>query len=399
MTKKEEGLTHARRIALILDGSSATGQRMMTGLYRRATSYAQLRVRRYFEHELTSQGIGSLMDWKPDAVIAYCNDTTLLQQVRNALPGAPAVCMSAMPPGIADVVVTGNANELVGLSREHFLNNGLVHYAMFYAGEAEAAKIQSDFWHGHLKNKSETFHEYRYDSNITDLLHTPATESVDEIGTWLKSLPKPVGIYCPCDHAAAYLVRICSELGLDIPADVQLIGCDELDESLECLPHITSFDVPAERIGSTALETIFKLLDGEKIHEQILRVDGATLIPQGSTGMVPSQTSNIPAAIAYIESNAVQGIHVNDVYEQTQCASLMSFYRDFKIQTGELPALYIRRVRLDTARRLLATTQLNITRIAELAGFSSSNYFAQIFRKEQGMTPLQYRNAHKNKKT
>lgn len=396
MTKKTDHSVHASRIGIILDSSSTVGQQMVTGLNRRASSYPELKVRRFFEEALASQGIDPLINWQPDALVVFCDSSAFLKQVREALPDAPTVCMCAMPADLVDVLVTASIYEVTGLALEHFAENGIAHFAQFYVGdEVLATRIQAEVFQKHLRKKKGTFSSFRLDSNITDLLRAPTTEALDEIGTWLENLPKPVGIYASSDHGAAYLVRICTHLGLAIPKQVQVIGGSGLGESLESVPHITTIDLPSERIGGTALETVFRLLKGEVIEEKILRVDGATLVPLGSTGNLLNQISNIPAAIAYIEAKAAQGIHVDDVFEQTQSVSLMTFYRDFKKQAGELPALYIRRVRLDTARRLLSTTQLDITRVAELSGFSSSNYFAQIFRRELGMTPNQYRKSHK----
>jgi transcriptional regulator GlxA family with amidase domain len=146
-----------------------------------------------------------------------------------------------------------------------------------------------------------------------------------------------------------------------------------------------------------ALKTALNLLRGEKPESEITLVDGASLLPQGSTGIIPKILSDIPAAIAYIESHATQGISVDDVAQATQHVSRMTFYRDFKKEVGDSPAHYIRRIRLEAACRLLTTTQLDITHIAGLSGFSGSNYFAQIFKREIGMTPNQYRKSNSGK--
>ncbi|HEV8246454.1 MAG TPA: AraC family transcriptional regulator, partial [Polyangiaceae bacterium] len=36
-------------------------------------------------------------------------------------------------------------------------------------------------------------------------------------------------------------------------------------------------------------------------------------------------------------------------------------------------------------------TDLNVTRIAELSGYGSSQYLCRVFRRVQGSTPLEYR--------
>ena len=53
----------------------------------------------------------------------------------------------------------------------------------------------------------------------------------------------------------------------------------------------------------------------------------------------------------------------------------------------------IRRVRLERAKHLLATTDLTVPRVAAASGFSTGHYLATVFRQETGITPLKYRAA------
>ncbi|MBQ5748106.1 MAG: AraC family transcriptional regulator [Bacteroidales bacterium] len=39
----------------------------------------------------------------------------------------------------------------------------------------------------------------------------------------------------------------------------------------------------------------------------------------------------------------------------------------------------------------MAETDLSLSQIAQLLGFSSLSYFSQVFRKTQTMTPMEYR--------
>ncbi len=49
-----------------------------------------------------------------------------------------------------------------------------------------------------------------------------------------------------------------------------------------------------------------------------------------------------------------------------------------------------RRIRIEEARRLLREGRLNVTQVAEALGYSSLPYFSAQFRREMGMSPLQY---------
>ncbi|HEV8245306.1 MAG TPA: helix-turn-helix domain-containing protein [Polyangiaceae bacterium] len=52
---------------------------------------------------------------------------------------------------------------------------------------------------------------------------------------------------------------------------------------------------------------------------------------------------------------------------------------------------YLRALRVERAKHLLTSTDLGVGRLAKLSGFSSSEYFARIFRREVGVSPLEYR--------
>ncbi len=397
MTLKKTYLECSSRIALVIDHSSLTGSRLMSGLFRRATAYPLLNVRRYFMDSLTEEGIGQLLDWKPDALVVFCGCIPLLKELRIALPHAPVVAMNGVPLNLVDGIVAASTPEVFNLCLDHFSGNGLVNFALFEAVSAEGASENEDQFRQLLRDHPGHSSCLSCEIEIDELLQAPKGKMLKQIGAWLKSLPKPVGVFSSTPHSAAYLVRVCQHFGLAIPQEIQVIGADALDESLECTPHLTSIHLPSERIGAAALKMTIKLLLGEKPEPKLQRVNGSFLTPQGSTGVLPARLSDISAAIAYIESHATQGATVDDVLRQTQCVCRMTFYHEFKEKTGDLPARYIRHVRIKAACQLLSTTELEIIRIAELAGFSGSSYFAQVFRRDVGMTPSQYRMSRKGK--
>jgi transcriptional regulator GlxA family with amidase domain len=47
--------------------------------------------------------------------------------------------------------------------------------------------------------------------------------------------------------------------------------------------------------------------------------------------------------------------------------------------------------RLAASKELLLSSSRSIAEVASSTGFSSQSYFSQIFRKNTGMSPLQYR--------
>ncbi|MEI7900544.1 MAG: AraC family transcriptional regulator [bacterium] len=63
----------------------------------------------------------------------------------------------------------------------------------------------------------------------------------------------------------------------------------------------------------------------------------------------------------------------------------------FKTEMGETVQEYWLRRRIDEAKRRLTQTDQDITQIAHELGFSSSQYFSTVFRKQTGLVPGEFR--------
>jgi two-component system response regulator YesN len=64
---------------------------------------------------------------------------------------------------------------------------------------------------------------------------------------------------------------------------------------------------------------------------------------------------------------------------------------EFSRETGETFTEYIARVRVDEAKRLLATTPLLVYEIAERVGYPSVEHFSRVFKKVAGLSPVKFR--------
>lgn len=88
--------------------------------------------------------------------------------------------------------------------------------------------------------------------------------------------------------------------------------------------------------------------------------------------------------------------HLSEEFDLDQLAgqvglSKFHFHRLFKNATGIPPARYHLNLRLDAARRLLRETSMSIMDITLELGFANPSHFAQLFRRETGLSPRDYR--------
>lgn len=99
----------------------------------------------------------------------------------------------------------------------------------------------------------------------------------------------------------------------------------------------------------------------------------------------------IEKIISFMKEHIFEDIAVTDMASLIPMSSAR-FSQYFKRETGLSPADYFRRLKCAKAREMLTSpTGKTITEIAFKLGFSSSQYFANVFKKYTGMTPKQYR--------
>ena len=70
--------------------------------------------------------------------------------------------------------------------------------------------------------------------------------------------------------------------------------------------------------------------------------------------------------------------------------------RQFKAEIGEYFNDYLSRIRIRSAEKLLKTTDMKIAEISAAVGFSSMNYFGNVYKKMMLCTPGETRRIRQN---
>lgn len=99
-------------------------------------------------------------------------------------------------------------------------------------------------------------------------------------------------------------------------------------------------------------------------------------------------------SLAFIRENYHQDLSL------TELATLehyhVSYYSEwFQKQTGITPMEYIRQMRLQNAKTLLAETSYTLLQIAQQVGFANQATLTRLFQKYEGETPSDYRKKHR----
>lgn len=114
------------------------------------------------------------------------------------------------------------------------------------------------------------------------------------------------------------------------------------------------------------------------------------VIHQREHGLRQNDNNSIQYIIRFLDENFSQNINLPTLAEMSGY-SYDYFRHLFKEAVGVPPKNYIMNKRITYAKQLLIRENLPISQIALLCGFANAPQFNVIFRKQAGMSPLQYK--------
>ena len=119
--------------------------------------------------------------------------------------------------------------------------------------------------------------------------------------------------------------------------------------------------------------------------------------PQSAYAAFNSQKNHTDVAILraqnLIEDKPSSRWNIETLADQV-AISVRHFNRRFKNATGQAPAEYIRRVKIETAKHFLESSQLTFEEIVQKVGYEDISSFRKQFTKLVGITPIQYRHKY-----
>ncbi len=98
----------------------------------------------------------------------------------------------------------------------------------------------------------------------------------------------------------------------------------------------------------------------------------------------------IRVLVEYMEQHFRDGLTMRHFLTVAQMSE-SSLLRHFRMHTGETPARYLMKLRLESGAKLLSSTELSVSAIAYQSGFQDGNYFSHQFRKHYRLSPREYR--------
>ena len=113
-------------------------------------------------------------------------------------------------------------------------------------------------------------------------------------------------------------------------------------------------------------------------------------VPPPITSRAPTADASMVPVESWILSHFHEPIHFESLADKFDM-SWRTFYRRFQQSFGETPKVYLQKLRVNAARRLLESDADTIEQIAFRVGYSDITFFRRIFSRYVGMSPSVYR--------
>ena len=110
----------------------------------------------------------------------------------------------------------------------------------------------------------------------------------------------------------------------------------------------------------------------------------------GESALPDGVSAEISRAMSYIRSRTNESVGVEEVAEVIHRSSSY-LMRRFKAELGMSVGDYITKCKLEEACDLLIYSPFSLAEISAYLGYSSQSYFQNVFKKQFGMTPMQFR--------
>jgi LacI family transcriptional regulator len=373
------------RILLLVDTAGAFGRGIVEGIGRYAHEHGPWLIQ-YQYRALDSAPPEWLKGWRGDGIISRTANVKQAAAIRATK--CPLVELLG-GPGIGDAHVRGNLRSDGSMIADHLLDCGLRHFAYFSFAKTWPIDLFSDAFCDVLKERGFDCHVYHSKMRRQDAATWHDSQRPDLI-RWLRSLPRPIGIYTAGDLHSVCLLEMCMELGIAVPGEMAIVGRG--NDPVICNtvhPTLSSLDLNSPQLGYEAAGLLERMMAGKPAAE-VIYVPASRVVARQSTDLIAIDDPDVAQAVRYIRQFACKGIEVSQVVDEIGL-SRRALEQRFCRCLGRTPKAEILRVQIEHAKLLLARTDASSKSIARKSGFSSPAYFTTAFRSNVGMKPQMYR--------
>jgi LacI family transcriptional regulator len=293
---------------------------------------------------------------------------------------------SLMNPDIPTILT--NAGKIGVLGAEHLLERGFKNFAFCAFGVLPWSLNRLSSFKQRIQKAG--FQVEVFSSSVKKI-YSPSEKDRERLDDWLRSLPKPIGMMTCNDDMGRAILEACKLTEIRVPEQIAVVGID--DDELTCEltdPPLSSVALRSEKAGYDAAELLDRLMHGEKMKGQIINHDPSHVVTRHSTDILAIRDGDVIDALQYIRANTLKSVQVSDVVKHV-CMTRQTLNKKFQKTLGRSIHSEITRLRINIARKLLIETNMSVSDISYKMNFSDIKSLSRLFKKETGLSPLQFR--------
>ena len=383
-----------RRVVVALRMAGIAGQDKLNGIFDHLSSGHRwqlviYRTRQEFTAETVrreiSLGTHGFIVGIPDAEDALAE----LASVE-----VPTVVMNVSGGGIEkrkkNIAHVNSDSSAVGREAAHTLMRQGIYKSYAYAGYRTDSDWSRERGESFAKNLAKEGHG----CEVFDIGHFGGkVEDKAVLAVWLKSLRKPCGLLAACDDRSFEILDVCKESKIKVPAEIGIIGVNNdpiLCENTE--PRLSSIQPDFVGEGRLAAELLERIMSGHDLfsRERFRKVGIRTIVHRESTTSYSKTGRLVQKILAYINTEALSGIGVEDVAARFKVSRSLLELRFGELQ-GESVYEAILRIRLEEVKRRLRQTNEIISEITAACGWKNPTPPKALFKKRFGISMREYR--------
>ena len=307
------------------------------------------------------------------------------------LPDLPTVLVLSPKPADRFPVVNDDESATVAMALDHLRDVGLQRFAFLDHFSPPSARRLA-FSEAVSKAGLEC-HAYPPVGFQVPAGHDAQTEHMADC---VDRLPKPVGIFCFSVIFAQMLSAACARRRTRVPEQVAILSCggDDIDCHL-ATPALSAIEQGGDRIGWEAACLLDRQMRGEPVEQRTIVVPPVGVTRRPSTDLLAVEDKNVAQAMRLIRDQACDGLSVADILKQVPISRRRLEYA-FRNAIGRSIHQQIMHERLERAKRFLVRSNMPLADIAARCGYSYPTRLSEIFKRETGLTPSDYRKRHRS---
>ncbi|MFD2670896.1 LacI family DNA-binding transcriptional regulator [Marinicrinis sediminis] len=211
----------------------------------------------------------------PDGILGLIGvgeiNTSLLIEVHRV--GLPIVLVdhedSLIP---CDTLFVNNVDCMIRMTK-HLI--GIGHTDIQFLGDITYSRSFKDRWMGYWAAMEDKGLPVDMEERVLTLHGYESSDFLEELKGWIMKRKKnrtlPTAFVCANDSIAVAAVKTLQELNISVPGDVSVSGFDNIEDSYQIRPALTTVNVPKEALGRRAVDKLIeRMANPEAPFEKVL---------------------------------------------------------------------------------------------------------------------------------